>query len=301
MPGGSEESSLYKVVTLVVSVVSVIVIAAQGIYDHYYTERWKQIEYLSNQLNEQRAELIREESKPKLEVWINTLESAGLSTQLLSSLNAFPSTIEIRNTGSATARGVVLDLSSSERITTFQQWPTTEPMSVIRPDNGRNSLRVEVPLIRKGSRVDLTILTPKLPKIASQTVVDLGDIVNASTESVAQSQTSAYLRIAPEGLQGFRFKDWFELEKELENEKDPVKRRIKILEKQIGNLRNQSFWNFVSEGDFLPYLLLTIFVAGGVGFVLYSLRKDSRKRRTRKNILSEIRDSSFRRRTLAGC
>jgi hypothetical protein len=233
------EWSGYKTATFVVSIVSVVIIVGQAILGHYYTERWKQVDYLTGELNRKREELARQESAPRLEVGINTLKRAGVSSEMLSAMKAFPSTVEVRNDSGGTAKGLVLELASSEPITQFQKWPTLDPFSVTRID-GR-TLRIEASEVRKGSSVGVTFLTPKPPTVESHGTVDVGDIVRPDTAS-----TPVQYRNEAQWLTLLQSEQVLKETQDEPARLRPLKMDVKVLENQIGNLRSQSLWDFVS-------------------------------------------------------
>lgn len=284
----------YKLATFLVSVLSVIVIGAQALYNNYYVQRWKKIEYLTAELVRKRQELEHQALTPKVALNLNTLEKAGLSSQLLDSLSAVPSTVEITNVGGGTAKGLLVDLTSTEQIIQFQKWPSPESFFVTRRGADAKALRLESAQIRKGSVIGLTLLTKKLPKLDTKVLLDSGELVSPQEEQKSKDLSTLLLKLP--------FELFVRLSTEerarLQNETDPLKVDVMILEKRIESLQSESVWDYTFDWSLvLPLILAGPLVLSTV-WIIQLLRADRRKRSGRNKTVQRIRSNVFQPRTL---
>jgi hypothetical protein len=164
----------YRTTAIVISAVSVIVILTQAIYSGYFNRRWKEIEYLNSQLQAQRAELSNELSAPKVAVDVQTL---GGPEKILECLPVIPTTVTVRHRGGGTAKGILVEVTSTREIVGFEKWDSREEFEVRKVNGEGTKLALECARLRAGAVVGLTVIAEQVTTVKTNTLVDVGRVV----------------------------------------------------------------------------------------------------------------------------
>lgn len=275
----------YKIATFLISISSALIIIGQAIYGNYYLNRWNEIQYLEKK----RQELIEKQEVPRLKLTTNTLERAGLSNEMLKSLSAIPSTVEVKHISGTTAKGLRLDISCNVPIINFQQWQSDENFSVKKLDAENKKLRLEALQLRKGSTIGLTILTKELPKLETNALIDTGEVSKSTMDSRIEVIESGESRI-------YRYPSDSE-----KNWRDSVSRRVQdspvaSIDERIKELRSQTVidWLRSSFGvSTVAYILLLGFIAPFLWILTGSFLKDRRQKLSRQHLIDAIKANKF--------
>jgi len=287
----------FKLATFIVSVLSVLIIGAQAVYNNYYIQGWKEVEYLTGELERKRQEFNRQQALPKLQLIVNTLEQAGLLIEMFKSLTAIPSTIEIQHVSGGTAKGLLIEVIASEPILQFHKWQSIEDFTVKKLGGQNKSLRLEAPQLRKGATIGLTLLTRGIPKIETKTVIDTGEDVE-SQEKDSPSLDPDILRLGPKVISGLPD----EFIKYLTRRPLPLESEIVVLEREIKALRSKTLLSWVTDyfkdPIFMLIVVLLIPVAVLVVMAVKARKSDQRRQLAKNKVIEEIKSRRFRPTTL---
>lgn len=288
----SSEWNGFKLATFIVSVLSVLIIGAQAVYNNYYVQGWKEVEYLTGELERKRQEFNQQQALPKLQLIVNTLEQADLPIEMFKSLTAIPSTIEIQHVSGGTAKGLLIDVIASEPILQFHKWQSIEDFTAKKLGGQNKSLRLEAPQLRKGATIGITLLTRGIPKVETKTVIDTGQYVESKQEDSLDVDPEI-LRFGPKFIS--RLPD--ELIKYLTRSSLPLESEIVVLEREIKALRSKTLMSWVTDylkhPLFIPLVVLLIAVTGLVVLVVKLRKRDQRKRLAKEKVIEEIKSKRF--------
>lgn len=278
-----KEWSGYKIATIVVSIISVLIIGTQAFYNYYYNRRWQQINYLNEQLKQKKSEKSENDRIPKLSVFVNTLEKASLSKEMISRIQWYPSTIEIKHVGGETALGINIEIISNVPIKEFYKWTSTEPFSVRRElGNHDNSvLRLTIPSMRKGANLGITILTTSLPTIKTSMVADKAELMS---ENELPLITYDILKDA----------DPYIIKSLLSRQTDPLDAQILLIQRKIDILQDESIIAGLTTNPLtMVYLLFVIMILLGAYMFVKGIPSDFRKRRKFLQTIQMIHENQF--------
>jgi len=236
----------YKLATVIISVVSIIVIITQFIYTHYSNQRWNEIEYLKSEVVKKENELNKQRKTPKIRLNVNTVEDAGLSKQILSNLSTIPSTVSLEHVGGGTIKGLLLDIEFSESILQYQKWDSSEYYTIEKIKNA-NTLRIEAVRIRKDATIGVTVLTKTIPIIKTNILIDVGIIYNLENEKQLR-QNIVLPEYIKEELNSNSVMSYEYVKDVVAGEKEILVFQIEVLNKIIERLRSQTLSNWWLKG-----------------------------------------------------
>jgi hypothetical protein len=284
----------YKTATILISFVSVVIIVSQAIYNSYFDQRWKEVDYLTSQLERKKEELLKRNAIPKVRLSVNTLERAGLSRQALKLLTAIPSTVEIKHVSGGTAKGLQLDINLSEPILHFQKWQSNEDFVVKKIGENNMILRIEAAQLRKDAVIGLTVLTRELPYIEPKLLIDTGELDLGSSNGVYLTWGSPIVSGLSVHSSQVPVTDFTEDKTPIENL--PLEQQIPALEARIETLRVQSFSTWLNDQVGVLALVLLLVPLGltiPASIVISRYRKDQRKKLSRDNTAEAIKSGKF--------
>jgi hypothetical protein len=290
-----EEWSGYKRATFIVSLVSILVIVGQAVYNNFYVERWKRIEYLSAERQRLKTEIEKRQAVPKLRIKVTTLAKVGLSEQMLRQLSAVPSSIELVHAGGGTLRGVLVEVISKASITQYYKWEGHERFDVIPEKGDRTKLRLDVPQLRSGASVGVTILTNRVPDLTARGVVDVGELLEDPTRSEQAATEGVFSAMALE-----RFVSPFGARLR-ERRFDRREAQLEDLDREIAQLKDMTLFAWLAPTGVVGAFLLmvgSISVAATV-IILPDYLKDRRKRDSGRRFLQELAAGEFDRADVA--
>lgn len=237
-----KQQKKFNSTTIVISIISLIIIVAQGIYAGYFNKRWKEIEFLDSKKKELKDELEKQSEIPQIAVEIDAIEKKNLSTEILKSIDKSPITIQIQHSGGNQLKNIDFIVSTSNEILDVEPWESVNEFQFVIADN-RKSLNIHFDKLKYSSFIGLTLIT--------------NDISNVKYEIYSDSKFSEY-----------------NIE-ELEREKF-LKDQINSIETEVSKIRNLSFWKWATEKvTFLLFpLVLLIWFASiiSIGLIQEYLR-----------------------------
>lgn len=273
------------------AVISVIGLMGVAIYQNFYVQRNLELELINNQTISKRQELSRAEAVPKVQLILTTIQEADLPEQMLRSMGAIPSTIELLHIGGDPASGIDLLINSSESILEIHEWETLETYSVTLLGDERNRVKLTANRLRKNASIGFTVITASPTELEADLLIETGD------EFVPPKPQDELL-----GFEAFFFpstlgSDYLESD---EFDQLPLQAQIEALEEQKDFLLEDtvSRWFMRSFGGTLSGIALVAMVIAGLLavfsiFFLPDLRSDLAKRKEEAETLELIKAGDY--------
>lgn len=257
-----------------------------NIYSFYENRRINEINDLTNQLEAKK----REVQIPLLEVNIFTLNEKEMSPEIIHNLSVLPSTIEVKHIRGETAKNVTLDFTCSVPIKILKQWKTTEKFSILFNDPNKKRFILNIPELRRDTKIGVTLLTFKPPEINFKFIADKGELfdLNKKIEILEAGMGVPYL-----SKSDYEYQKWY-----VSRVRIDLYAGIEKLDEKIKELKNKNLFKeaanlIFSEDPFIfPFLLLSLTLPiVPIGFSIFSYRRNRKKY---KNTIEMIRNQKIK-------
>jgi len=304
-----ESWSKYKVITLVVPLLTLVTTIFISIYNNYYNRRGEQIDYLFKQLENKRSKL----STPLLDVIVSTLDevpaafSKEMIQKFLNSLPLKPSMVELSHVRGNTAKNITLDIKSSLPIKSFETVKSIEHFSVEYISSDKQQLRLSAPYLRRNTKIGVILLTDKVPNIDYSFTAEIGelfDLDKEASESEKSLEEIIKLYEIDKGLiYGRSILTFLMIEKPLPPIGNIVSiyhtnldKEIELIERKLIMLRNESFGKWL-----LKFLLTRPLNLFGLSIIIIlsfmivsSFRMDWKRKKIYEETVKKIRQDKIR-------
>lgn len=179
-PGG--DRNWYKVATVILSIVAVAISFTSGIYYKRVDQRAARIDEIDKKIESFQVQRERLRAVPRIEVKLLTLAGTGFPESVFKELREFPSVVRIGHAGGGTVKDATVLVTSTAVIGRIVSSPSVESYRTNLSED-RRSVTVDVPLLRPGSLIDLTLMAEDLPTLAVTTRVAEGVVLDEVSES----------------------------------------------------------------------------------------------------------------------
>lgn len=279
----------YKLVTIIVSIIMVIVVITQFAYNHYYTHRWQEINYSESKIAQYRQDLEKLLQRPKVEMLIHNFEENKLFKTIIKKfLSEIPQSVALYHVGGETAEGIILMIKSSEPILKFQKWESPEDFSVEQIN--KNTIKLNSTQLRKGATIGIIIYTKKTTKLETQLFIDKGEKIQdwKKRKPFNDSNPLRYLKIEDyDKLIDMYYKGF-------SDEALNIKKEMFLLESKVENLKSQNFFSWIKHPIGALILMMIFFAVVGIGIVYFvSIKPELKLKSMRNQVLNEIKNKDF--------
>lgn len=169
----NEPINYYKIATLVLSVITVVIAIVSGVY-YKRLELSRNFEEATNRLIERLQDRRLEiESIPTIDVDITSLNDAGLPATMLESLQIVPASVVLKHKSGGTVGNITLVVHSSRKIVDVAVDSPLEQTNFTISDD-LQQIKIEVVQMRPSSSVAITITTNGVSRIDVQTAIEVG-------------------------------------------------------------------------------------------------------------------------------
>lgn len=182
----------YKVATILLSGAMVLIMFVTGIYYRAHDSSSQRIAKIEEELEKVTNRKSSIEKTPTVSVELLTLEKSGLPSSAFSGLDAVPAVIRLEHVRGETAEGISLRVRSYARILEYLPDASVEESSYEISDD-RYSLRVDIPKLRRDSKLQGTIRCSRVSRIDLDIRIDNGVILQDLDRRARQNQKRRYL------------------------------------------------------------------------------------------------------------
>ena len=154
----------------------------------YQNQRNAEINYLTNKLESKEREL----NIPLVSVQINLLDL--LPDDILNLMPFIPTSITINNIRGESAHNITLVVNSSIPIYKVKKGKDLEAFSTSFANSDHKRLTINIPQLRRGTNVNLILLTHRLPKLNFTFLADKGELFDLEEEAKKRDEIIKSLR-----------------------------------------------------------------------------------------------------------
>ena len=230
-------------------------------YNIYQNHRNAEINYLTNKLESKKKAL----NTPLVSVQINSLEM--LPDEIIDVMPFIPTSIEIENVRGEASKNITLDVISSVPIHKLKKWKSIERFNVSFPNPKHNRFLINIPELRRDTKIGLTLITTQVPKIDFKFFADKGELFDLEKESEKRKEILESLK---DEIGGFVYKHSFLMPIPIESynlitssAQTNLDMEIELLEQKIRDFRTDNLFvailKFLMEQFRVRPILLIVF------------------------------------------
>lgn len=277
----------HTTIATAVAALSLLYAIIQGVSTGYFNRRWKDIEYLTSQRTAAQEDLRRLVATPRVRIKTTTLAGAELSDEMRRELPLLPSTVQVKNMGGGTARGITISIYADVPIEKVVKWASPDSFVVHVPKGEQSSVILTVPQLRNSSGIGVTILTHQVPHLRPDVIISEGTVSDPDS-LMAMALREVYF--SPY-LDGSKARDI--MRRSATVAEASLNLKVAVLDAQIDALQQESFWNWIGDQLSSTALLFILFCLVGATPLILALRRDLAKKKTRTAVALNIRNGSY--------
>jgi hypothetical protein len=167
-----DEKNWYKLTTLVLSIITVILSVITGVYYHYGDAKDKGVSNLNSKIEALQKRKIELLEIPKLNVEVFSLKESKLPGRAFEKLQEIPSMVKLSHAGGSSAKEITLSIKSSEPIISYQANDIPEPLKINKKSDFL--LEANVDRLRKDVSLEIVLYTKHLTNIEYHLITDYG-------------------------------------------------------------------------------------------------------------------------------
>lgn len=175
----------YKAATIVLTSAMVLLTFLSVVYyrrvDREQSAEQSEQQLLDAKLDELKARREAVRRLPKISVQLSTLRDSGLPESAFSPLPRIPAVVGVQHVEGRTAHGITVRVDSEALIESVEIKSSIEDASY-RITEDKKSVLIEIPKLRKGTSVEVTLMQSALGDLTHETRLDVGELVGESSK-----------------------------------------------------------------------------------------------------------------------